>query len=92
MIDRASTDARLSLLARAVRARRRHLNLRQAELADLAQCSPRFVHMLEQGKPTVRLNKLLGVLEVLGLGMTLRPGNGDIDVQDEVEPPAARDA
>jgi hypothetical protein len=34
--------------------------------------------MLEQGKQTVRLDKLLDVLEVLGLGLTLRPGRGDI--------------
>ncbi len=82
MNDRAS-GARLSSLAKAVRTRRRHLNLSQAELADLAQCSPRFVHMLEHGKPTLRLNKLLDVLEVLGLGITLRPGQGDINVEGE---------
>ena len=78
MNDRASESSRLTTLAQAVRDRRVFLGLRQEELADLARCSTRFVHMLEQGKPTVRLDKLLDVLEVLGLGFTLRPGRGDI--------------
>lgn len=70
------------MLARVVRGRRHALGLRQDELADLASCSTRFVHMLEQGKQTVRLDKLLDVLEVLGLGLTLRPGRGDIEHED----------
>jgi y4mF family transcriptional regulator len=78
MNDRASARVEAGVLARAVRDRRRALRLRQDELADLANCSTRFVHMLEQGKQTVRLDKLLDVLEVLGLGLTLRPGRGDI--------------
>lgn len=70
-------------LAQAVVARRKALGLRQTELADLAECSTRFVHMLEQGKPTVRLDKLLDVLTVLGLGLTVRPGHGEIDDASE---------
>lgn len=75
-------DRAFFALAASVRARRRTLRLRQEELADLADCSTRFVHMLEQGKPTVRLDKVLDVLEVVGLGLTVRPGSGDIDVQE----------
>ena len=75
MHDRAVDLGRLGI---AVRARRRELGLRQRDLADLAACSERFVHMLEHGKPTVQLAKLLDVLEVLGLGLTLRPGSGDV--------------
>jgi len=45
----------------------------------LAGCSQRFVHEVERGKPTLRLNKLLDLLEVLGLGLALVPGHGEID-------------
>lgn len=34
--------------------------------------------MLEAGKPSVQLAKVLDVLEVLGLGLTVGPGEGDI--------------
>jgi len=57
---------RVDRLAEAVRQRRTELGLRQADLAQLAGCSRRFVHTLEQGKSTLRLDKLLDVLEVLG--------------------------
>ena len=66
-------------LAEAVRARRVELGLRQADLAELAGCSRRFVNTLEQGKPTLRLDKLLDVLEVLGLGLSVVPGQGTIE-------------
>jgi len=35
-------------------------------------------HTLEQSKPTLRLDKLLDVLEVLGLGLSVAPGRGEI--------------
>lgn len=54
--------------------RRRELGLRQDELADLAECSTRFVHALEAGKQTVQLDKLVDVLQVLGLHLELRRG------------------
>ena len=50
-----------------VRDRRQSLRLTQAGLADLADCSTCFVGMVEGGKPTVRLDKLLDVLEAVGL-------------------------
>jgi y4mF family transcriptional regulator len=74
-------DARTSLLARAVRQRRRDLGLRQAEVADLAGCSQRFVHTVEQGKSTLRLDKLLDLLEVLGLVLAVEPGRGRLRVR-----------
>jgi len=58
------------LIAQAVVRRRKALRLTQEGLADLAGCSPRFVRSLEAGKRTVRLDKLLSVLEVLGLELT----------------------
>jgi len=62
--------------SKAVRARRRELRLRQDQLAELAQCSTRFVHMVESGKTTVRFDKLLALLDALGLGFELRCGAG----------------
>jgi len=61
MHDRAFQDL--------LRSRREALRLTQAELAELARCSTRFVHMAEAGKATLRLDKLLAVLAVLGLGL-----------------------
>ena len=58
-------------LASAVRDRRQKLGLRQVELAELARCSTRFIHTIEAGKPTLRLDKLLAVLEVLGIRLEL---------------------
>jgi len=61
-----------------VRSRRIDLGLRQDELAALAGVSIRFVHTLEQGKPTLRLDKMLAVLGQLGLDLVLEPGAGII--------------
>lgn len=77
---------RTAALAEAVRSRRLELNLTQAEVADLAGCSQRFVHTVEQGKPTLRLDKLLDLLEVLGLGLSVGPGRGWITPAGEGVP------
>lgn len=58
-------------LSAEVRQRREKLGLRQVELAELANCSTRFVHTLEVGKPTLRLDKVLAVLGVLGLRLEI---------------------
>jgi HTH-type transcriptional regulator/antitoxin HipB len=50
-----------------VRERRRALGLLQEDLADLAGTSARFIGSLENGKPTVRLDKVVAVLDALGL-------------------------
>jgi len=50
-----------------LRTRRKELNLTQRELADLAGVSPRFIHELENGKATLRLDRLLAVADALGL-------------------------
>jgi len=62
-------------LATIARRRRRALELTQAELADLADCSERFVYMLERGKGTVQLAKVLDVLHALGLTLVVEPGH-----------------
>lgn len=68
--DRADS---LSTVPGQVRARRRELGLTQHEVADLAGVSTRFVHTVETGKPSLRLDRLLQVLDVLGLGLELVP-------------------
>lgn len=59
-------------LAEQVRARRASLALGQEELAELSGTSVRFIRSLEQGKATVRLDKVQAVLDVLGLELTVR--------------------
>lgn len=63
-------------LAAQLRERRRALGLTQRDLAALASCGPDFIYDLERGKPTVRLDKLLPVVEALGLRLTLLPHEG----------------
>ena len=72
----SSVGRSVSLLSETVRSRRKALGLRQAELADLAGCSERFVHTVENGKPSLRLDKLLDVLGVLGLELVVVLGQG----------------
>ena len=67
MHDRADEAQRESGLAVAVRSRRKALGLRQDELAALAGVSTRFVHTLESGKSSLRLDVMRAVLDVLGL-------------------------
>ncbi len=57
----------LAALASAFRTRRKALGLSRENLAALAGCSVRFIHTLENGKPTLRLDKILDVGAVLGL-------------------------
>jgi HTH-type transcriptional regulator/antitoxin HipB len=54
-------------LAEQVRTRRGSLALGQEDLAELSGTSVRFIRSLEQGKATVRLDKVLAVLGALGL-------------------------
>jgi HTH-type transcriptional regulator/antitoxin HipB len=71
----------MSALSTGVRARRRELRLRQADVADLAGVSTRFVEHLEAGKPSLQLDKVLAVLAVLGLEVVLRPGAAGLRVE-----------
>jgi len=68
----------LSALAEAVWLRRDALGLSQAELAARAGCSTRFIHTLEHGKATLRLDKVLEVLAVLKLDLEVCPGRGEV--------------
>lgn len=56
-------------LANAVRSARRELGISQDVLAATAGVGARFVVELEAGKQTVQLDKVLCVLDVLGIEM-----------------------
>jgi y4mF family transcriptional regulator len=59
-------------LASELRRRRRELGLTQEELAELAGVSTRFLHDLENAKPSVQLDRVLAVAETLGLELHWR--------------------
>lgn len=83
MSDRGVADE----FARAIRARRTSLGLRQEQLADLAGVSERFVYALESGKGTARLDKVLPLLSALGLHLELHRGaNENIEISGELSP------
>ena len=60
------TFDRASELGVLVAGRRKALGLRQEDLAELSGVSHRFVQALEAGKETVRLDKVMSVLDTLG--------------------------
>lgn len=61
-----------------VRDARKAAGLRQDELAASAGVGLRFVVELERGKPTARLDKILQVLNALGLRMAVLPAHEDV--------------
>lgn len=65
-----------SQLAAIVRSERRRQKVSQIRLSQLADVGVRFVRDLEDGKETVRLDKVLAVLETLGVAVELS-GSGD---------------
>ncbi|MET0284551.1 MAG: helix-turn-helix transcriptional regulator [Polyangiales bacterium] len=72
------------LLGGAVRARRRALKLNQAELANLSGVGLAFLYELEHGKPTLRIDKVLAVLQVLGLELHVRDGKRGLSVAERL--------
>jgi len=52
---------------------RKAAGLTQPELAERSGVGLRFVRELEQGKPTVRLDKVKQVLDLLGHELFVRP-------------------
>lgn len=70
-------------LGAAVRDQRKALRLTQAELADLAGVGVAFLYDLERGKSTVRLNKVLAVLDILGLELRVAVGRRGVVREDD---------
>lgn len=58
-------------LGSAIRRRRRSLGIDQETLTSLAGVSRKLVSEIERGKPTVRLDGLIRVLEALGLRLEI---------------------
>ena len=73
-----------------VRAARRAQGLRQDQLAGAAGVGVRFLSELERGKPTVRLEKVLAVLDALGCRISIEmPPGLEPSGQDAAVRPAA---
>ena len=55
-----------------VRSRRQQLALKQLDLAGLGNTGNRFIVDVENGKPTVQLQKVLDLMHLLGLEVIVR--------------------
>lgn len=55
------------------RAQRQGMQLRQIDLAGLANTGNRLIVDIENGKPTVQLQKVLDLLDILGLDVVVQP-------------------
>ncbi len=73
-----SDKAGIKTLAKKVRIERKSQGLSQTELAKLSGVSLNFLSQLESEKHTVRLDKVLQVLHILGLEFHLRYGKEGI--------------
>lgn len=69
-------------LGEAIRQRRKSLGLTQKKLADFAGCGVVYIYLLESGKPTIRIDKLLDVLKILGLGLKLTESGEGLTVEE----------
>ncbi|MEW6018907.1 MAG: helix-turn-helix transcriptional regulator [Pseudomonadota bacterium] len=72
----------LEAIGQAVRSARKGLGLTQPELAAAAGVGLRFLVELERGKPTVRLDRMLAVLDALGLELQIAPRGRAISGHD----------
>lgn len=71
-------------LGEVIRRERKARSLSQQELGNLAGTGLNFVSQIERGKETVRLDKLLTVLKVLGLEFILSRGTEAISIAKEL--------
>jgi y4mF family transcriptional regulator len=71
-------------LGRVLRAARKQLGLTQPQLALAAGVGVRFIVDLEAGKPTLRLETVLRVIEALG-GIITLSGLPPIAIEDQNE-------
>ena len=64
--------ATVAMLGLAIRNARKDQGLTQADISGLAHTGNRFVVDLENGKPTIQMQKALDVLGLLGLELFVR--------------------
>lgn len=67
LVVRSATD-----VGQIVRDQRHALSLRQIDLAGIGNTGNRLIVDIEKGKPTVQLQKVLDVLDLLGLELIVR--------------------
>jgi HTH-type transcriptional regulator / antitoxin HipB len=67
-VIRSSVD-----LGMLVREQRKRLAMKQLDIAGLGNTGNRFIVELENGKPTLQLQKVLDVMSLLGLELIVRP-------------------
>jgi HTH-type transcriptional regulator/antitoxin HipB len=77
-VDLATRARERGSLAAVASARRQELGLTQIELAELAGVSPRFVHNLEAGRIEIGLERLVAVLQTLGLHLQVERGSRSV--------------
>lgn len=63
-------------LGQLARERRQQIALTQLDVAGLSNTGNRFIVELEQGKPTLQMQKVLDVLNLLGLEVVIRAKAG----------------
>lgn len=59
-------------LGAVIRDQRKRLDLKQLDLAGLGNTGNRFIIDLEKGKPTLQLQKVLDLMDLLGLEVVVR--------------------
>ncbi len=74
-------------IGRIVRAARRAQGLRQDQLAGAAGVGVRFLSELERGKTTVRLEKVIAVLDALGYTLRVEMPPGEREPCEEIDAP-----
>lgn len=67
VVLRTATD-----IGQVVRAQRQSQGLRQIDLAGIGNTGNRLIVDIEKGKPTVQLQKVLDVLDLLGLELMVQ--------------------
>ncbi|MCD9122296.1 helix-turn-helix transcriptional regulator [Cupriavidus sp. UGS-1] len=60
-------------LGAVIRQRREQFELKQTDLAGLGGTGNRFIVDLERGKPTVQLQKVIDLMDLLGLDVVVKP-------------------
>jgi len=66
-----NTVSSMDEIGKLVKEKRKEDGLTQTELAELSQVGTRFLSELENGKPTLRFDKVIQVLQNLGLQLNV---------------------
>lgn len=81
-MDKEIKDLYVANIPRKIKEERKKLGLTQIEFAKRSGVGLRFLRELEQGKITVRIDKLMQVLEFLGYHLEMQPttfGNSKLE-------------